>query len=214
MFKLLSLTILAVAVSLDSFGVGLTYGMRNIRIPIRSIAVITLCSAATIILSMQLGLGIMSFLPPYVAKMLGPIILILVGCWTLWQMLTKQDKEEPTSDQEKTVLKLEIRSLGLVIHILKKPTAADIDGSGVISEAEAALLGLALSLDAFAAGIGAAMVGFSPWTTAVLIAFMSGLFLAIGLKFGRLASHLKWIKNIAYLPGCLLILIGVLKLWS
>jgi putative sporulation protein YtaF len=214
MLKLLSLTVLAFAVSLDSFGVGLTYGIRNIRIPVRSIVVITLCSAAMIVISMQLGLGIMSFLPPSVEKMLGPIILIFVGCWVLWQMLSKQDKEELLQDQEKTMLKLEIRSLGLVVHILKKPTAADVDGSGFISPLEATLLGLALSIDAFGAGIGAAMVGFSPWITAILIAFMSGLFLAIGLKFGRFASHLNWIKNITYLPGCLLILIGLLKLWT
>lgn len=213
MLKLFTLTVLAFAVSLDSFGVGLTYGIRKIRIPFKSIAIITFCSAMMIIISMQLGSVLMSLMSPETVKRIGPIILIAVGGWTLLQVLCKQDKDEVPLKREKTVLKLEIRSLGLVVHILKKPTAADVDGSGVISPLEATFLGVALSLDAFGAGIGAAMVGFSPWITAFLIALMSGLFLAIGLRFGQWASHLKWIRNVVYLPGCLLILIGLLKLF-
>ena len=40
--------------------------------------------------------------------------------------------------------------------------SADIDKSGVINGIEAVLLGFALSIDAFGAGIGAAILGFSP----------------------------------------------------
>jgi putative sporulation protein YtaF len=212
LLKFVSLLLLAFAVSLDSFGVGLTYGIRKIRIPIRSIVIITLCSAIMIVTSMQLGLGLVAVLPESVIHMLGPLILICVGCWTLWQILRNDDKEEKSND-DVTVFKFEIRVLGLVVQILKKPTAADVDRSGIISPIEAMFLGLALSLDAFGAGLGAAMVGFSPWVTALLIAIMSGLFLAVGLRFGRWAAHLKWIRTVLYLPGCLLIIIGLVKLW-
>jgi putative sporulation protein YtaF len=212
LLKFISLLLLAFAVSLDSFGVGLTYGIRKIRIPIRSIVIITLCSAIMIVTSMQLGLGLVAVLPESVIHMLGPLILICVGCWTLWQILRNDDKEEKSND-DVTVFKFEIRVLGLVVQILKKPTAADVDRSGIISPIEAMFLGLALSLDAFGAGLGAAMVGFSPWITALLIAIMSGLFLAVGLRFGHWAAHLKWIRNVVYLPGCLLIIIGLVKLW-
>ncbi|MDI5788515.1 hypothetical protein PO124_09275 [Bacillus licheniformis] len=53
-----------------------------------------------------------------------------------------------------------MKSLGIVIHILRKPTSADIDKSGIITGIEAFLLGFALSIDAFGAGIGAAALGF------------------------------------------------------
>ena len=39
-----SVLLLALAVSLDSFGAGLNYGLRNIKIPIGSILIIALCS--------------------------------------------------------------------------------------------------------------------------------------------------------------------------
>ena len=59
---------------------------------------------------------------------------------------------------KKLLFNWEIRSLGVVIHILKKPTRADFDRSGIITGLEALFLGVALSLDAFGAGIGAAML--------------------------------------------------------
>ena len=69
-------------------------------------------------------------------------------------------KEEPK--QEEKVWKLEIASLGLVIQILRKPTVADFDKSGTISAGEALLLGIALSVDSFGAGIGASLLGMHP----------------------------------------------------
>lgn len=214
MLKLLSLSALAFAVSLDSFGVGVTYGLRSIRIPWPSIVVVTGCSALLMIISMHIGIGLMSILPLETIKLLGPTILIGVGTFTLWQLLRqKEDRAEEHTDQEKTLIKLEIRAIGLVIHILKKPTVADVDRSGVISPIEAAFLGIALSLDSFAAGFGAAMVGFSPWLAPLLIAFLSGLFLACGLRFGRWANRFHWLRKVVYLPGVLLILIGIMKMW-
>src|SRR5699024_11807929 len=72
--------------------------------------------------------------------------------------------------------------------ILQDPMQADKDRSGVISITESFVLGTALALDAFAAGLGASMLGYTPLLTAVLVATMSGLFLYSGLKIGLLLS--------------------------
>ena len=64
--------------------------------------------------------------------------------------------------KEKIIFNFEIKSLGVVISILQKPTDVDFDKSGTINGVEALVLGIALSLDAFGAGIGAAMIGISP----------------------------------------------------
>ena len=48
-----------------------------------------------------------------------------------------------------------------MIQILRKPTVADFDKSGTISAGEA-LLGIALSVDSFGAGIGASLLGMHP----------------------------------------------------
>ena len=49
-----------------------------------------------------------------------------------------------------------------MIQILRKPTVADFDKSGTISAGEALLLGIALSVDSFGAGIGASLLGMHP----------------------------------------------------
>lgn len=80
-----SLLILAFAVSLDSFSVGLTYGLRKMRIPFKSISIIACCSAITLMAAMTIGHFIEAFLSPALAESLGGVILIFLGAWVLYQ---------------------------------------------------------------------------------------------------------------------------------
>lgn len=83
-----------------------------------------------------------------------------------------------------------------MIQILRKPTVADFDKSGTISAGEALLLGIALSVDSFGAGIGASLLGYVPAMMAILVAIMSSLFLFIGMKLGTVLSNMKWLQNL------------------
>ena len=121
-------------------------------------------------------------------------------------------EEELPVPSAKEVLYIELKRLGLVIQILRKPSIADIDRSGNISASEAVLLGVALSLDAFGAGIGAALIGFAPMLTSVVIALASGTFLATGLRIGYKYSDLSWIQRLSVFPGFVLIIMGIMKL--
>lgn len=222
----LSLFALAFAVSLDSFGVGISYGLRRIKIPIPSILIITSCSAVLVLLSMQLGKWLSGFISMETANITGAIILIGIGCWAIFNLY--HNRETSHSDvpvnvaaypgametsEPLPVLKIEIKTLGLVIHILKKPTAADVDRSGIITGAEAALLGVALSLDGFGAGIGAALMGYSPWLTAMLFSNLCTIFILAGLRLGFLYSNIQWVRRMSFIPGAILILFGLSKIW-
>jgi putative sporulation protein YtaF len=193
-----SLFLLAFAVSLDSFSVGFTYGLRKMSMPFKSIVIIACCSAVTL-------------LPHSLTGKLGGMILIAIGAWVLYQFF-RPVKEMTQEESEKTLLNLEIKSFGIVINILSRPTAADIDKSGTITGVEALLLGFALSLDAFGAGIGAALLGYSPILTSLLVAVMSSLFVAFGIKSGHLFSRFAWMDKLTFLPGVLLIILGIWKL--
>lgn len=220
LLKLLSLFILAFAVSLDGFAVGVTYGLRKIRIPFWSVVTIAICSAVTMTLSMQIGMSISNIISPVVAKWVGASILILVGIWAIYNV-TKQKKDEPEHEYAKVDriqsqhewIRIEIKTLGLIIQILRTPTAADIDRSGTITGKEAALLGLALSLDAFGAGIGAALVGFNPWISSIVIAIMCIVFIMCGLRIGSLFSENRWMQKLYYVPGALLVILGLMKIF-
>jgi putative sporulation protein YtaF len=211
MHQYLSIILLAFTLSLDSCSVGLTYGLRKVRIPFKSIGVVTLCSAAVMFVSMGIGHLIEQVFSPALAKQIGGIVLIGIGAWVLYQFF-QQDKKEDQSLEGKTLWNLEIRSLGIVIQILRKPTVADFDKSGTISGIEALMLGLALSLDSFGAGIGASLLGYSPFIMAALVAVMSSLFLSIGIKMGSWFSGMMWVQKLTFLPGVLLIIIGIWKM--
>ncbi|OMF21569.1 sporulation membrane protein YtaF [Paenibacillus sp. FSL H8-0548] len=229
-----SLLVLAFAVSLDGFGVGVTYGLRRIRIPLLSVIIITLCSGLIIFLSMQVGGWLTGFLTEFVARLIGACVLILIGCYALLQLRRgKQNNEikEGTgqSDQQRTaerstkpqaqeiastalVVMVELKRLGLVIQILRTPQAADVDKSGTISASEAVMLGVALSLDAFGAGLGAALIGLPSLLTALTIMAASALFLVGGIRFGFRFSAWRGMQALSIVPGVLLIAMGIMKL--
>lgn len=223
-----SILVLAFALSLDSFGVGITYGMRRMRMPWTSVIVIAICSGLIILLSMQVGNWMMSWISPAFASRCGAVILIFIGIIAIVQFIrSSSDKakdvsisaveeervSETTSMDPTPVIQLQLKRVGIIIQILRKPAAADLDRSGTISATEAAWLGAALSLDAFGAGIGAAMIGYPAFWTAVFIAFFSGTFLKLGLKLGAIAVvRWSWMKKLSFLPGCVLIIMGIMKL--
>lgn len=228
-----SLLLLALAVSLDGFGVGMTYGIRKIRIPARSVWIISFCSGIVILLSMTIGNLLNRWIPPETAAVIGAAILIGIGVWALVQfargevyadqarVLTRTRQSEAdngfcgspaSASKPLPVWSVEIRQWGIVVQILRTPAAADVDQSGIITAGEAFLLGAALSLDAFGAGIGAAMVGFPPLLTSVIIAGASGTFLWLGTHVGFRIAGWRWMKPMAVLPGIILILMGLFKL--
>lgn len=210
MAQTISLLLLAFAVSLDSFSVGLTYGLRKMKIPLKSIAVIAVCSAAVLMAAMMIGHFLESFFSPNLAEKLGGAVLILLGGWILIQFF-RPDKNELLC-HEKIIMNFEIKSLGIVINILRKPMTADFDRSGTINGIEAVMLGLALSLDAFGAGIGAALLGLSPIKLALAAACMSSIFVYAGMKLGSYFSKSGWMQKFSFVPGILLIIIGLLKM--
>lgn len=217
------LLLLAFALNLDSFGVGVTYGLRNIRIPFLSVLIIAICSCLVMLVSMKIGSGLAAFLPEQLGNSIGAFILIGIGLWALYsnrpgrddRRSCEEDRDFQPSHGRTTghVWTIEIKQLGLVINILKKPVMADVDRSGTITTGEAVLLGCALSLDSFGAGLGAGMVGLSIWTVAIVIAMTSAVFLLTGLQVGFRFRKVPWLRQLYFIPGTLLIVMGFSRLW-
>lgn len=206
MIYYMNLFLIVIAVSLDGFGVGITYGMRKIKISIHALCVIIVCSGLIVISSMVIGHLLRQFISPTVTSKMGSIILILLGLFVLFSIIRSARASGQKTAQKK----------GKLAHfkvVLANPKQADKDKSGTISLGEALVLGVALALDAFGAGLGAAMLGYSPLLTAGLIAFMSGLFVFSGLKLGFYLAGNKTLSRLTYLPPILLISIGAYNLF-
>lgn len=200
--------LLVIAVSLDSMGVGLTYGARGTRITAPSGIIIALCTAVMMCVSMTAGNFLAEVLPFKETKTLGGIILISIGCWQFLQGWRNYINHFSDGDSNRPLLNLRIPFLGVVMQILRDPNLADINWSGTIDPKESILLGGALGLDAFSAGFGAALSGFSLWIVP-FVAAACVIFVFIGSSLGSrfMASRLK--QGGFVLPGIFLISIGI-----
>ncbi|SET60140.1 putative sporulation protein YtaF [Oceanobacillus limi] len=203
------LLLLVIAVSLDGFGVGVSYGMRKIHVPLSALCIIMLCSGIVVLTSMSFGNMISSFISPEIANMLGGAILITLGIFSLINTIRSQLQTKEIVNEEVNEDSTKLNNLKTV---LATPDKADLDQSGTISASEAFLLGTALALDAFGAGIGAAIIGYSPILTAILIALMSGVFVRYGIKIGVILSNNKKMQRMSFVPPALLIALGILNL--
>lgn len=204
-----SLILLALALSLDSLMVGLLYGARQIRLPWGAMAIVSLATALLLLASMTAGRWIAAAMPPALAQRLGAGLLIGVGLWVTYQTL--RGKEASPAEPVRRVWRLRLGSVGVVVEILREPGAADLDRSGHINPAEAWLLGIALALDSTAAGLGAAMAGYSPLGLPLVAALASFILLWIGGRAARvLPFRLEgpW----AALHGVVLCLVGFYRM--
>lgn len=213
--------LMAVALSLDGFGVGLAYGLRRIRIPISSLLVIALCTVFAMGISMLFGSWVTLWLRFVPVRLLGATILLTLGVFQLARAIWNRKQEvfpqavpAMAAVIQKPVLepvfRFQLSFFGLVIQVLKTPDIADVDGSGGISLRESILLGSALAMDAFASGIGAAMAGMK-LSVIGIVALTQIMMLCLGQQMaGNIPEN--WTAKAEYLPGAVLILVGLGKL--
>lgn len=198
----------SLAVSLDSLGVGVSYGLRRIRVPMPSVMLICLNSALLVALSMLAGRWLAGWLNPLAARRLGSLLLVGVGAWISLQAWAQQ----AAARGGETLLRFRVPGLGLVVQVLQEPARADLDRSGSINAGEAVLLGLALSLDALGAGFGAAVAGMdgrlAPW----LVGVFNWALLSLGLFLGGRLGERGWGERGAWVPGLVLVLLGIFKI--
>ncbi|MCR4440800.1 MAG: sporulation membrane protein YtaF [Peptococcaceae bacterium] len=195
----------SLALSLDGLGVGLSYGLQKIKIRVLSFAVICLSSAAAVAVSMLAGSAVASFLPAWLASIAGGLFLIVLGGWIIMQNFILYLVPA-------RIYHFRLPGLGLAISILKEPAEADLDRSGTIELKEAALLGAALAMDALGAGFGAALSGFDPFWTPVVVAASKFLLVSLGLFIGKNFAAGGLRNELCLLPGGIILLLGVTKL--
>lgn len=200
---LLAAFLFAVAVSADAFGVGVAYGMRQIQVPLVSLAVMAGLSVGFLAAGLAGGYLVAGLLHPNLGHWLGAGILIGLGLW-LVAAAWKADGYH--------LLQVCIPSVGITISVLKEPVRADFDASGVISWREAVTLGLALALDAVGAGLGAALAGLQVWLLPFFAGGLEIVAVAAGLRLGACLADGRRSLYTGYLPGLVLILLGVWQL--
>jgi putative sporulation protein YtaF len=213
-FIMLSLCILAFSVSLDSLGAGFTYGLKNIRIPFLSRFIICFISLLCALLATNLGGILTTILPLWAGSLVSTLILLGLGVYMLYSSVRETNSEGNTATESQPMREYHWgwQTLELTVTIMRHPVRCDINRSNTIDALEALLLGIAFSLDAFGMGIGYGLMG-DIWKLPILTAFFHFVLLSLGQFMGRIIRKklLALDKILSFVPGIILILLGILR---
>jgi len=205
---LLSLLLVS-ALCLDALVAAFGYGANKIKIPFRSVLVINLICSAFLAAPLFAGKAICGFLSPAACKYICFSLLLLIGLIKLCDSLIKGCIRKKKAIGKS--IKFKFLSLKFILYIYADPETADVDESKSISEKEAAVLAVSLSLDGFAVGFGAALFGFNVWAVILFTLIASGLALWLGCILGnRVAKNLRF--NISWVAGVILIGLAFMQL--
>lgn len=218
---LLNCLFLAISSSIDSLGIGITYGIKNTKITMGAKSILFFISFLISIISIYFGNLLKYIFPDFLIHYLGSFLLMLMGLFMCFQSL-KVSKQEykikdvqnlKISDTEK-IYSFFIKCLGITIKIIKNPSSSDFDKSNIIDSKEALFLGLALSLDSFCIGIGFSMINTFSIIFPLLTSCFQLFFLSLGNYCGKkLYSFNKLPDNIwSTISGILLMIIGFCKM--
>ncbi|ACB85461.1 sporulation membrane protein YtaF [Natranaerobius thermophilus] len=203
--ELFPLVALSLAVSLDGLAAGFAYGLKNIKIPLSSLLLLSVTSAISIAISMFFGRIVADLISPGIAEIMGGVILVVLGFWFIIQNLAITSKAYHQEENDQADRK------NIIENVMDDPIKADLDSSGVISLKEAIILGIALAMDAFSAGFAASLMGFHSIITPFFVGLCKFIFVPMGVNFGfNLFSKVDRSK-VAFLPGIILIMLGLLN---
>lgn len=212
----------AVAVSVDGLVVGAAYGLRRIRVPAGSLAIIGAVSGLLVTAAMAGGGWLAGMLGNAAAARLGAGLFLALGLGLTWRAW-RSDGRGPSGafpaapsrtaapPPEAPLVLVRVRPLGLIIQIWRDPPAADVDRSGRLEGLEAAALGFILALDAVAAGLGMALNG-GGFLFAALVGPVQVAFVSLGARFGVRAAGEVRSRVMDFAPGGILLVVGLLRL--
>lgn len=210
--------LLAVILSIDCLGVGLSYGMRHMILPWYGRVIISCCSGVAIAVSMFLGRLLEGLLPGEQIHLFGESMLVALGVFFLLRSImelrreTLEQAEPDRCKAEQPLFQWQIPGLDVIIRIMHNPQHADLDQSGQINGKEALWLGFALAMDSFGAGVFIALMGFSIlWVSVCTLAF-AYLLVTLGYRWGAHAGENPAYNKLKLVPGIMLITLGMIRI--
>ena len=209
---LLNAIILAISASIDSFGVGITYGIKKTKISIAAIIVLLILSIFFTSVSITFGNILSSYISPSISSIIGASILILIGIFILYGAIFKNEKISKSKSEHKEY-SFFIKFLGITVNIIKDPINSDFDNSNKIDIKEAIFLGIAMSLDSISIGFGCSTIGINSFLFPLLTSFFQILFLCTGKVLGKKISSISSIPQNIWniISGVILICMGIVK---
>lgn len=189
--NILSSILFAISANTDNFVVGLSYGMKKVRIGLVSNLLISLISVAGTVLSMSFSKIIVNFIPENISGFIGSAILILIGGLTIIKPLLDSGQSD---------------------DIFVNPEKADKDNSSNIDAKESIALALALTINNVGLGIGAGISGLNIMMTSLLTLFFSITMIMVGYFLGSNYLSKIFNKKATVISGLIIIVLGIFEM--
>ena len=169
--QILSVILFAVSSNLDNLAVGLSYGLKRVHIPLFPSLLMGLITFMGTMLSMMFGQKLLPFLPDGFARLLGSIIILVMGGYGMISFLVKS-----------------YRSRGCQAD---KDFSDTILPPRMLPVREAFALGMALAVNNIGLGIGASMSGLGVLPASAGSFCFSIAFLTAGNRAGK-----RWLSSL------------------
>lgn len=203
---MIDIVLLVFATCFDSFLMSVAYGVENIRLPRKAILIIAFCGTFFLGLAMVLANGFAAILPSSTCHYVSFGILFALGFFNIFQAQMKHYIKK-----HKDPLVIKIKGISLVIDVFLDEKSADIDQSKDISVQEALYLGIALSLDSLASGLGYG-IGSGDIRLLLGCSFLIGILLIyVGNYLGKHFSNTTQ-KDFSWISGCMLMVLACMRL--
>lgn len=198
MMAFLSTLLLAISVSLDNLVVGLSYGIKKIKLSFISYIIIILLPTIATTLAVLFGKILFKYIPSNVAGFLGGSILIFIGLWAI-------RREIYCKNEDSQILNYE--------EIIENPEIIDSDKSGNIDIKEAIVLSLALAVNNIGIGIGVSAAGLNILFVALFTLIIGGIMLSVGNFIGTKVISIGAGKKANVASSILIIILGIYELF-
>ncbi|MED4794496.1 manganese efflux pump [Priestia megaterium] len=157
----------ALSSSIDNFGVGISYGVRKIRIRwLSNLLIAAICFLFSMV-GIMFGRWISTVLPGLFPVIIAVVLLTLIGIRIILLVVSQRNNrigELGSTDQEN------VRYIGWI---------------------ESSVLGVALSANALTNGLGAGLLGLSPLAISLTSAFGSFITVWLGVTVGKKAANVQ-----------------------
>ncbi|WP_290590454.1 sporulation membrane protein YtaF [Alicyclobacillus sp.] len=165
----------SVSSSLDNFGVGISYGVNQIRIGRAANLLIAAIAFAFSMVGMAFGSYMTHVVPGPASTLLGALLILIIGLRIVLIATAQRRRQQNTG----------------ITRYVDHPEEADMDHSGEISLWEAAGLGVAVSANALTNGLGAGVMHLPMLVISGLTAVFSYLAIASGVRLGERVAHVR-----------------------
>lgn len=187
------LLILIIVLSMDAFTAGLSYGMDGVRVPFSSVLTVAFLSGCMLTLSLYAGDFLLLFLPTGLTKIVSFTVLFLLSLYKLYD----------------TVPWLHRGNSGLTTDKISQKI--NYSSPSILSKKEAALLGMALSVDNISAGLCTGTLNLNSCLLLLITTLIHLLSIRLGLFTGRLLSQ-KGLCSFSWLGAAILMLLAFCRL--